>query len=260
MRKSQLRPCKPKPALPYSNTPVLRRVKAFTLVELLVVIAIIALLAALLLPALNGAKERARTIQCTSNLRQIGLAVNVYLTDYRETFPVNGGVSGGIPSPPCDKVSFGMKLVPYLAATNSPLWRCPSVPNPAYGTAPLCAGLPPVSAIQCSYGPNFSLSSYPDGRLDPSTGFYLPRRLSEVRNFSAVILWCEMTAVEGFKTVAVHNWSWNFYWTEPKVHMRSSSANWLLVDGHVQNIVGIQNGTFSFTQKGITMDPEGLLP
>jgi prepilin-type N-terminal cleavage/methylation domain-containing protein/prepilin-type processing-associated H-X9-DG protein len=74
-----------------------RAVHGFTLIELLVVIAIIAALAALLLPALAQGRESAHSVVCLSNERQLGLAVRMYVTDYRETYP---GVSVYQPEPP----------------------------------------------------------------------------------------------------------------------------------------------------------------
>lgn len=77
-----------KPSLPAASCPAPAEVstsrRGFTLVELLVVIAVISVLASLLLPSLSMAKEKARSISCLNNLRQVGLAIQVYADDHQD--------------------------------------------------------------------------------------------------------------------------------------------------------------------------------
>jgi prepilin-type N-terminal cleavage/methylation domain-containing protein len=68
---------------------------AFTLVELLTVIAIIAILAAIILPVLSSAKARARQVECTSNLHQLGISVTMYAGDNKDRLPCCSRLSDG---------------------------------------------------------------------------------------------------------------------------------------------------------------------
>lgn len=82
--------------------------KVFTLIELLIVMAIIAILASLLLPTLNQARDRAKAINCASNLKQFGLAMTMYVNDNNEWLPpTNMMVSPGGPNPTWTQLLMG---------------------------------------------------------------------------------------------------------------------------------------------------------
>jgi len=92
----------------------------FTLIELLVVIAIIAILAALLLPALTSAKKKAKLINCVSNQHQMGITYQMYSSDNRDQFPASGA-----PWPQMPLVDLLKLLNPYVALNNRAFFLCP---------------------------------------------------------------------------------------------------------------------------------------
>jgi prepilin-type N-terminal cleavage/methylation domain-containing protein len=124
--------------------------KAFTLIELLVVIAIIGILAAMLLPALNKAREKANAVSCLGNMHQWALALGMYCDDWNDTMPYEG--SGGAIDMTFNLGAWYNVLAPYISS--------PSLATLYDATPPR----PPVPGVKSMY----MCPSIKD-RVDPST-------------------------------------------------------------------------------------------
>jgi prepilin-type N-terminal cleavage/methylation domain-containing protein/prepilin-type processing-associated H-X9-DG protein len=101
-----------------------RKRVGFTLVELLVVIAIIAILAALLLPALSKAKERSKRTRCIANARQIAMASFMFADDHDDTFPIQPDDGLPVVEVGGHGTNFYDQLMPYVP--QPAVWLCPS--------------------------------------------------------------------------------------------------------------------------------------
>jgi len=204
---------------------------AFTLIELLVVIAIIAVLAAMVLPALSRARDSAQTLHCVNNLKQICLAALVYAGDNDEHLPDNcpyyndpfpnwmGFISAYMKVPPA----------PFIFPRTGPLYRYPLLCPATLGNPYI--GDPYSGSAHDAWATDYAINPYlTGGSRFFNTPWFISRRLSRIPQPTLTAL---------FSDAGGHIDAWQnglfAYYVAPK-HQGHTRANIAFVDGHVATL------------------------
>ena len=205
-------------------------IEKFTLIELLVVIAIIAILASMLLPALNQAREKGRAAKCVSNLKQCGVAINMYADDNNDLLPscwpvnADGSVTEG--------------ATPTWANATGPLvngnyitWEVIYSGKKDDPDFPFGQGGCPTGAVDGEF--SYSMNAYVGGTYAPNLQY---RKRGKYRSPSQTFIVCDSTydstLKNGYPAIAASPDISRL----PKIFRHVNRANFLYIDGHVNSL------------------------